>query len=221
MKKGVFGGFTEIGGKNMLLREQFFRELLPLLDDLGELKLILYALWLVEQREGVFHPLRRADFAAALGGQADLDKALSRAVAHGALLCAQADEALYFVNTPRGRAAVEAIARGEWQAQAAAEGPLAPAEARPNIFSLYEEHIGPLTPLVAEELAEAEETYPADWIVEAIQLAVKKNARNWRYARAILERWRVEERNERKDRSDPEKARRRFVEGEFSEFVEH
>ncbi|MCI0520552.1 MAG: DnaD domain protein [Chloroflexi bacterium] len=230
MNKSVFGGFTEIGGQGAALPEQFFRELLPLLDDLGEVKLILYALWLLEHKDGAFRALRCADFSAdarlsaAIGGEAAIDLALERAAAHGALLAVEdgeTGEKLYFVNSPRGQAAVQAILSGGWQAQEAPGGDSLPPEAQTNIFSLYEEVIGPLTPRVADELAEAEKTYPADWIVEAIGLAKKKNIRNWRYARAILERWRVEGRNERKDRQDPEKARRRFVEGEFADFVEH
>ena len=59
-------------------------------------------------------------------------------------------------------------------------------ESRPNIYTLYEENIGPLTALIAEELREAEETYPADWIEEAFREAVRMNKRNWKYVHAIL-----------------------------------
>ena len=57
---------------------------------------------------------------------------------------------------------------------------------RPNIFRLYEENIGPLTPLIAEMLRDAEKTYPADWIEEAFKIAVENNVRRWRYIEAIL-----------------------------------
>jgi DnaD/phage-associated family protein len=42
---------------------------------------------------------------------------------------------------------------------------------------------------VADILAEAEKTYPADWISDAIKLAVENNKRNWKYCEAILTRW--------------------------------
>ena len=46
-----------------------------------------------------------------------------------------------------------------------------------------------LPPLLAEELREAERTYPYDWIEEAFRLAIRQNKRRWSYIRAILERW--------------------------------
>ena len=51
---------------------------------------------------------------------------------------------------------------------------------RPNIFSLYEQNIGLLTRLLAEELMEAEATYPEVWIEEAVRIAVESNKRSWR-----------------------------------------
>jgi DnaD/phage-associated family protein len=55
-----------------------------------------------------------------------------------------------------------------------------------NIFSLYENNIGMLTPIMADKLKLAEEIYPASWIAEAIGEAVQHEARNWSYVDAIL-----------------------------------
>ncbi len=63
---------------------------------------------------------------------------------------------------------------------------------RPNIFPLYEQNIGLLPPLVAEELREAGERYPAEWVEEAFRLATQQNKRKWSYIRAILRRWETE-----------------------------
>ena len=60
---------------------------------------------------------------------------------------------------------------------------------RPNVFKLYEENIGPLTPMIADALKDAETIYSIEWIAEAIELAVKNNKRNWKYSEAILKRW--------------------------------
>jgi DnaD/phage-associated family protein len=60
---------------------------------------------------------------------------------------------------------------------------------RPNVFALYEHAIGPLTPLVAERLRDAERSYPRVWIERALDEAVHYNRRNWRYIEAILARW--------------------------------
>lgn len=58
-----------------------------------------------------------------------------------------------------------------------------------NVFALYEENIGPLTPMLADTLDDAEKTYTLSWVVDAIALAVENNKRNWRYCEAILKRW--------------------------------
>lgn len=63
---------------------------------------------------------------------------------------------------------------------------------RPNIFVLYEQNIGLLSPLIAEELKEAADHYPAEWIEAAFREAVLYNKRNWKYIRAILRRWETE-----------------------------
>src|SRR5215212_6394728 len=60
---------------------------------------------------------------------------------------------------------------------------------RPSIFSLYEQNVGLLTPLLAEQLAEAERQYPPEWIEAAFTEAVNHNKRNWSYIRRILESW--------------------------------
>jgi DnaD/phage-associated family protein len=91
----------------------------------------------------------------------------------------------------------------------------------PNAFQLYEEHIGPLTPMIAETLRDAEKTFPARWIEDAIRIAVENNVRRWNYVAAILRSWQEGGRDDRKDRRDSEKDRRRYVEGEFSDFIEH
>lgn len=55
-----------------------------------------------------------------------------------------------------------------------------------NVFSAYEKEIGALTPMVADAIRDAEKEYPEDWIIEALQIAVERNARNWRFVLAIL-----------------------------------
>ncbi|HSF79958.1 MAG TPA: DnaD domain protein [Anaerolineales bacterium] len=226
----TFRGFLEENMRLTPVPGQFFSELLLQIDHLGELKLILYSLWLLDHKEGSFKYLCRQDFAgderfmhglspkAAAAGSV-LDDALRRAVQRGFLLQARVPLEdgmleLYFLNSPKGRAAVEAVARGEWRPSGETQQPL---EIRPepsNLFNLYENHIGPLTPLIAEALQDAEATYPASWFEEAFRIAVENNARSWRYVEAILRRWKEKGRHERKDRRDTEKARRRYTEWE-------
>jgi DNA replication protein len=63
---------------------------------------------------------------------------------------------------------------------------------RPNIFILYEQNIGLLSPLIADELRDAADSYPAEWIETAFREAVLHNKRKWSYIRAILRRWETE-----------------------------
>ncbi len=63
---------------------------------------------------------------------------------------------------------------------------------RPNIFVLYEQNIGLLSPLIADELRDAADRYPAEWIESAFREAVQHNKRKWSYIRAILRRWEAE-----------------------------
>lgn len=215
---------------------QFFTQLLPAIDHLAELKVVLYAVWRLSQQEGAFRYLRRDDFCADdrfMAGLAPaldqacaaLDEALARAVARGVLLVARValgdeEEPLYFLNTPKGRAAVAAVRRGDWRPSGDEERPVQIYLDRPNIFRLYEENIGPLTPLLADRLTEAEQEYPLDWIEEAFRIAVANNVRRWRYVEAILEAWKTEGRHDRTIGGDSEKDRRRYREGPFAEFFE-
>jgi DnaD/phage-associated family protein len=227
-----FAGFPE--GKSQLvpLPLDFFRQLLPQIDHLGELKLIVYAFWRLEQVEGAFRFLRRVDFlqdpAFIQGLGCPLEEALERAEQRGVLLTAWLEledgtETLYLLNSPKGRAALRAIQSGQWRP--ALSPPPNPPPEPGKIFRLYEENIGPLTPLIAEALGEAEDTYPAGWIEDAMRIAVERNKRTWRYVAAILERWQREGRHDKKqtpqDRSDLAEDRRKYIQGEFSDYVEH
>jgi DnaD/phage-associated family protein len=236
-----FQGFNERSGKKtpgqmIPVPGQFFSQLLPEIDYLGELKLILYVFWRIEQMEGDFPYLRRADLATdrrfmqGLNENPDeaqtvLDEALDKAVLRGMLLRAtvrmeHSEETLYFLNTPRSRAAVDAILSGKRRTVQDPGLPVEPLPDLPNIFQLYEENIGLLTPMLADTLREAETAYPAAWIEEAMRIAVENNVRRWRYVEAILNSWKEEGRDEQ-DRRDTEKDRRRYIEGKFAKFIEH
>lgn len=217
-----FAGFPEGRTRVTPIPETFFRELLPSLDDPDELRVTLLAFDILNRKEPGFRYLRRQDFLAhpawGDGEAAALDGALRRAVARGTLLEAVVElergpEALFFLNTPRGRAAAQGVRVGEWTPSGDPAAPVELPAERPNIFQLYEDNLGPLTPILADELREAEQTYPSGWIEDAIRIAVDNNARKWSYVRAILENWRIRGKDDREDRGDSEKARRRYLKG--------
>jgi DnaD/phage-associated family protein len=229
-----FPGFPEGHSGITPILNPFFSELLPAIDHLGELKVTLYAFWALARKEGRFRYLIREEMAKdrllleALSSPGTtaleaLDDSLERAVVRGTLLRVniEMDEeaaVIYFLNTQKGRAAVKGIELGKWRPSGLPEAPLELSVERPNIFTLFEQNIGPLTPLMAERLRDAEATYPETWIEDAMSIAVENNVRKWRYIEAILENWRTKGRDEREDRGDTEKARRRYVKGEFADF---
>lgn len=55
-----------------------------------------------------------------------------------------------------------------------------------KIAAMYEEEFGAITALVADNIKDAVDTYPPDWIPEAMQIAVKGNKRSWAYVEGIL-----------------------------------
>ena len=61
-----------------------------------------------------------------------------------------------------------------------------------NLFMFYTQEIGLLTPLIADALEDWQKDVPEKWIRDAITEAVKANARNSRYAEAILKRWKAQ-----------------------------
>ncbi len=230
-----FAGFPEGRVRLTPVPDPFFTELLPQIDHLGELKVTLYAFWALARQRGSRRFLRQEDLTAdrrllvslaapGLSPQEALQEALERAVARGTLLRvvrqeADGDAAYYFLNSPRGRAAARGLAEGAWRPEEAPDPALSLERARPNIFVLYEQNIGPLTPLIAEALQEAEDTYPASWIEEAFRIAVENNVRKWSYIQAILEDWHAKGKDAREDRGDTEKARRRYLES-YSNYLE-
>jgi DnaD/phage-associated family protein len=66
-----------------------------------------------------------------------------------------------------------------------------------RVATQYESDIGMITQTISEELDDALDEYPADWIVDAIKLAATSNVRKWRYAHGILKNWQSEGRGNR------------------------
>jgi DNA replication protein len=214
----AFPGFPPGKNPYVPLPESFFTSLAPEIEDVGELKLTLHLFWLLYRKAGtprcasdrelLADPLLRR----ALRRQGDprpvderMRAALELALTRGTLLRVRVrvdDELVtwYFFNTQRSRQAVARLLRGDESHEVLLEleGPGAGGAGaydlhieveRPNIFALYEQNVGLLPPLLAEELREAGEHYPVAWIEEAFRLAVQQNKRRWAYIRAILKRW--------------------------------
>ena len=197
-----------------------FGPLLEQIDDLSELKCTLRVIWLLHQKKGyprfvtlnellADRTLARALAESGPSHKERIERALTRAVERGTLVTGAVDEEgggsreqVYLLNTESDRQALARITSGEVSAGRMPkaepwEGPVD----RPNIFAMYEDNIGMLSPMIADELREAEQLYPAAWIEDAFREAVGHNKRSWRYIACILERW------QREGRSDGESGR--------------
>lgn len=211
----------------------FFSALVPEIDDLAELKVTLHIFWAAYQKRGyprfLTHRELSGDAAfmrglAISGDPAELlQRGLQHAESRGTLLHLTMKrsgevEELYFVNTEVDRRAVEKIRSGELDIGELEAGDVEPvsSDVQPNIFTLYEQNIGMLSPIIADELREAEKLYPASWIEDAFREAVDLNKRSWRYISRILERWAAEGKDDgelrrhTKTDADPEEYRRRY-----------
>ncbi|MCE9646645.1 MAG: DnaD domain protein [Chloroflexi bacterium] len=214
-----FKGFTSSESFTQVPDTLF--HLLKEIEDAAELKVTLYAIWRIEHIEGNFRALCETDFEAEILGLevGKVKLGLEKAVKRGTLLRSQHEaEVFYFLNSPRGRLAAEAFAKGNWRDSAKIMS--APPVPRSNAFSLYEQNIGPLTPLIADILKDAETMYTPEWLADAIVLAAENNKRNWKYIEAILKRWKEEGRAEKQDRRNHKKSRQRDVEDKIKKFFE-
>ena len=222
---GTFSGFPSGRLNFTAIPDLFFSQALPSIDSLAELKVTLHVLWRVQLKKGSTQyatlqellgdgTLLRGLQGLAQSPEDALRFGLAQALARGTLLLlvgAEQEEHFYFVNSAQGRQTVERARLGEIELAKGGDkpAPTLPAE-RPNIFVLYEQNIGLLQPIIAEELQEAEGAYPQEWIEEAFRIAVESNVRSWRYVRRILERWATEGRGKEREKTwyTPEEYRK-------------
>ncbi len=212
-----FGGIPA-GAKAVPVPAILFTSVFPSIEDVAELVVTLYATAAVQRLRRFPRLLEaaalRADRAlvetlASLLPHDDVDQAFQRgldaAVARGTLLRLQPSQSgaddpargpLLTLNSAADRRAVERVQRG--QLAAATGWIIEPAQPRAaqNVYAIYEQTIGPISPQIADELSEAEGLYPAEWIEEAFRESAELNKRSWRYVKRILERWQQEGRDD-------------------------
>ncbi len=196
------------------LPDSFFTQAMPKIQDLAELKIVLYVSYLILRKQdhphpdiiGVTYKELKAE-SCRLSAELDektLRQALNSAVEHGTLLHSTLNingvlEDVYSLTAPMYR------------------GHQPPTV---NIFALYEQNIGIITPMIAEELKEAEKLYPLQWIEEAFKEAVTLNKRSWKYIARILERWASEGKDSGEHRRDIKKdGPDKYIKGRYGHLV--
>jgi DnaD/phage-associated family protein len=217
----------------------FFSRLLPQINDLAELKTTLHVWQVLYYKRG--YP-RFATYRELLVNKSLINSlsqiskppdevlrsALEMAAKRGTILHIVLDrdgegEDIYLLNTESDRQAVAKIQSGELHLPGLkADRPTYIEEEPPDIYTLYEQNIGMLTPMIAEELRDAERVYPQTWIRDAIKEAVNQNKRKWSYISAILERWSTEGKGDgtyRKnfEKTDPDK----YIKQKYGHMVRH
>lgn len=215
----------------------FLTQVMPQIEDITELKATLHIFWIIYRKPGFPRFVTFTELLSdgtLISGIKDETKlpaqtlrhALDLATQRGTILCVplgkdNQTEEVYFLNTPADRKVVNDIKQGKLELKGLkfTQEPV-PSTQPPDIFTLYEQNIGMLTPMIAEELREAERLYPKEWIQSAVKEAVTLNKRNWKYIARILERWATEgisgkpERNFKKE-TDPNK----YIRGKYGHLV--
>jgi DnaD/phage-associated family protein len=205
---------------------------LPKLQDPDEVKVMLHILLQQSRHEGnrfylTIDQLENSDQLGEWIGdqnpQPRIQKALNAILDSGLLLKynekSVLSEPLLFLNDDKGRQALEAMQAGKWRPLPTDHQSAKQSSEGKNIFQLYEENIGPLTPLLAEDLTAAQEEYPQAWIKEAIHIAVQNNARSWRYIDTILRSWQKEGKHDQPGR-DSQTNKRKPAKGKFDDFIQ-
>ena len=198
-------------------------DILPAMTDLNEMQVVLAMLRLVLDAGDVSAPfeestivrdrtLRDALRVVGSGNSADyrIATGLDLAVGRGVLLRFrtiedQHERVWYTIATPEAKSAIDRMLQGEsLPPRSLWEGDSAPRiePERPTVFRLYEQNIGLLSPIIADQLVRAMERYPREWIEDAIGEAVSYNRRNWRYIQRILQNWAATGRSEDRPGND-------------------
>jgi len=226
----TFGGFLVATDPSVAIPRAFFTDVLPQVIDIAELHVTLAVFRLANDAGGIELPVPeqavmtdRAVRAAlrAPGSPREPDvritTGLDLAVGRGTLLRFSAASGgvgriWYYVNTAVNQGLVAAMARGTVPAPENVQDgdpTTRVVPERPNVFRLYEQNIGLLSPLIADHLVDSLERYPAAWIEDAIQEAVSYNRRSWRYVQRILEQWAVRGRGPGQEQDGNREAHRR------------
>lgn len=216
----------------------FFSSLLPQITDMAELQTTLHIIAALYTKKGYPRYVSYSELLGNvslmsglqnLGGEPEtvLRGALKLAAERGTIIDVALagdgkTEEIFFLNTANDRSAAEKIKAGELKIAGlkAVETVPVQAEALPDIYTLYEQNVGMLTPMIADELKDAEKLYPPEWIRDAIKEAALHNKRNIKYITKILENWSVEGRNDgtyQRDtkKTDPDK----YIKGKYGHIV--
>jgi DnaD/phage-associated family protein len=221
----VFDGYSESFDYSGIPKP-FFSRVMPIINDLDELKTTLIFFKLFFAKKGQPRFVTDLELVAEAQGQLDQDqirKAMNLAGQHNHIIELNGVNGAktYFLNDASGRKSVALIKQGEIQVPEVVPAiPVAPPIETPNIFSLYEQNIGLITPIIADELRSAMDNYPETWIRDAISEASELNKRSWRYISKILDNWATQGKRDGTHQRDIQKGPDKYVKGRYGKFVQ-
>ena len=201
-----FQGFPK-GARYSAIPSHILNGYVEMVGDLAELKTVLRIFWILGNKKGKLRYitpeelcadriLTKSLFADSVEQQKTMVfKALESAVSNKILIKSKFGQnkvPVYFLNTESNRVLTNSSSQNtniagydSWEIEKNMADP----------YSLYEQNIGMITPLIADKIREAEETFPTEWISEAITESVNMNKRNWAYISRILTNWQIEGRS--------------------------
>jgi len=216
----------------ILLPDFVFSQVMPQIQDISELKVTMYIFYLLYHKRRypsfvTYEELASSSAVMTGMGEESLQRALGLAVNRGTILGLNLNiegkgKDVYFANIESNREVRDKIKRGELSIEEVVAGKREAEQAMEaaNIFALYEQNIGMLTPMVVEELKEAAKLYPAQWIDEAFKEAVLMNKRSWKYIARILERWASEGKGSGERRQDIKRGNvDKYIKGKYGHLV--
>ena len=231
-----FNGFLDDAKQMVPIPAQFFQNLLTEIDDLVEMRVTLFALGMIAKSGDFGNSLLMQDFTrgqSSDGGAGQHSQEAQTGLLDGLELAVQRGSTVAHRRggypQPADRTLSEHSARptgSPGTCKCSESLPVSAASVintnkeKPNLFALYEANLGPLTPMIADTLREAEKVYPPEWVEEAMKIAVQNNIRRWRYVEAILKSWKEEGRHGG-DQQNPKEDYRRYVKGKYGKFVKH
>jgi DnaD/phage-associated family protein len=233
MEEKKFSGFSQKSSA-IPVPDKFFSEILPDIEDINELRVTLFVYWYIKHKKGYprfikFDELKKRIGMVNNSGMADitgdelLGKALELAYKRGTLFMTELEirgirEEVILFNMEPEKSGLEKFSVSA-NVDLDVEDDISE---KKNIFGLYEQNIGMITPIVAEELRKAEEEYPPEWITDAFKEAVEMNKRNWRYISRILETWSIKGKEDGKAGRYTKKAEgtEKYFRGKYGHMVQ-
>lgn len=216
-----FDGFPD-QGRFVSIPNLCFSFLLEKLEDIATLKLAFRIIFLIQQEPGKVRfvtmnsMLTDSSLVSAIGcsNTNDFERIVRSGVQHcmdlGIFLKTLVEdngcmEELLFLSSDHNRGIIRKIQNGEIVLpKLPGASPIPEYAPQPNVFQIYEESIGILTPLIAERLKELEVEFPEPWIYAAIKEASIQNRMRLSYIEGILRRWRQDGRGHRTSRGNSE-----------------